>query len=132
MWIVFGDILFQNTGREGRFTGNDVDFRYILFLKPGCDEEVSYAETMILHAFMKGLYDTETKEELLSKSPELSLDGSVTFVEARESGKRSAGVLENSEMSSSQVNKVTAYQKEKKESLLLSDKNLIKKCTYCN
>ena len=34
-------------------------------------EKVSYANRLILHALVRGLYDSETKEELLSKNPDL-------------------------------------------------------------
>ena len=36
-----------------------------------CVEKVSYANRLILHALVRGLYDSETKEELLSKNPDL-------------------------------------------------------------
>jgi len=36
-----------------------------------CMEKVSYANRLILHALVRGLYDSETKEELLSKNPDL-------------------------------------------------------------
>ena len=56
--------------------------------KEDCDESVSYANAMILHAMVKGLFDDATKEEVLSKTPELDLETTITFVEA---SKRSAG-----------------------------------------
>ena len=54
----------------------------------GCGEKVSYAEREILNTLVKGLYDTETKEEVLSKEPQMDLDATIIFVEARETGKR--------------------------------------------
>ena len=99
-----------------------------------CGEKVSYANRLILHALVRGLYDSETKEELLSKTPELDLDSSITFVEAKEAGKRSVGCLGTSNLASSQVNKVTAYQQDKKENLLkdLKKVDISKRCMYCD
>lgn len=100
----------------------------------GCTEQVSYANQLILHALVRGLHDSETKEEILSKTPELDLEGSIAFVEAREAGKRSAGYLEGGSLASSQVNKVTTYQQEKKENLVKQMENVdkSKRCIYCD
>ena len=60
--------------------------------------------------------DNEVREELLSQSPELNLDQSLTFIEAKEQGKRSHEALGGG-VASSEVYKVTAYQQDKKEEL---------------
>ena len=54
-----------------------------------CTEVVSHANRSILTALVKGLVDNETKGEIMSKVERLTLDKTVTFVEARETGKRS-------------------------------------------
>ena len=100
--------------------------------KEDCDESVSYANAMILHAMVKGLFDDDTKEEVLSKTPELDLESTITFVEAREAGKRSAGVLVGGGLASSQVNKLTAHQAGKKTDMLRQTDDDDKKCNFCN
>ena len=79
-----------------------------------CGEQVSYTDTFVKYALIKGLADDEVREELLSQSPELTLDQSFAFIEAKEQGKGSHKALEGS-VASSEVNKVTAYQQHKKE-----------------
>jgi hypothetical protein len=54
---------------------------------------VSYTQRSIHTALVKGLYDTETKGEILSKVDMPTLADTVTFVEARETGKRSLAGL---------------------------------------
>ena len=54
----------------------------------GCGEQVSYTDTFVKYALIKGLVDNEVREELLSQSPELNLDQSLAFIEAKEQGKR--------------------------------------------
>ena len=71
----------------------------------GCDERVSYAEYKILNTLVMGLYDTETKEEVLSKEPWMDLNATILFVEARETGKSSAGALSGDTIVSSQINR---------------------------
>ena len=73
----------------------------------GCGEKISYREREILNTMVKGLYDTETKEEVLSKEPQMDLNTAILSVEARESGKRSAGVLSGDTIASNQINKTT-------------------------
>ena len=60
----------------------------------GCNEQVSYTDTYVKYALIKGLVDYEVREELLSQSPELNLDQSLAFIEAKEQGKCSHKVLE--------------------------------------
>ena len=73
-----------------------------------CGEQVSYTDTFVKYALIKGLVDNEVREELLSQSPELNLDPSLAFIEAKEQGKGSHKALKGS-VASSEVNKVTAY-----------------------
>ena len=54
---------------------------------------VSYAERSIHTTLVKGLFDTETKGEILSKVDMPTLAETVTFLEARETGKRSLAGL---------------------------------------
>ena len=80
----------------------------------GCNEQVSYTDTFVKYALIKGLVDNDVREELLSQSPELNLDESLAFIEAKEQGKRSHKALEGN-VASSEVHRVTAYQQNKKE-----------------
>merc|ERR1719435_658453 len=82
-----------------------------------CDEQVSYTYTFVKYALIKGLVDNEVREELLSQSPELDLEQSLAFIEAKEQGKRSHEALEGN-VASSEVHRVTAYQQNKKEEVL--------------
>ena len=74
--------------------------------------------------------DNEVREELLSQSPELNLDQSLAFIEAKEQGKRSHAAL-GSCVASSEVHRVTAYQQDKKEELLGGHEVKLKPCKYC-
>ena len=88
-----------------------------------CTEEVSFAEIEILNTMVKGLFDNETREEILLKSPEMDLLATIAFVEAKET----AGVLMEASMASSQINKVTTQYKSGKK----QKDNLKDKCGYC-
>jgi hypothetical protein len=52
-----------------------------------------------------GLNDEDTKQEVLSKVDEMLLDATITFVEARETGKTALKIL-GGKLASGQVNKV--------------------------
>ena len=52
--------------------------------KVGCTQDVSYAKPSILLALVKGLFDGDTKSEVLSKVVQINLEDTVAFVEARE------------------------------------------------
>ena len=76
------------------------------------------------------MIDNEVREELLSQSPELNLDQSLAFIEAKEQGKRSHKALEGS-VASGEVNKVTAYQQHKKEEQQGGDDVKLRPCKFC-
>ena len=82
------------------------------------------------YALIKGLVDNEVREELLSQSPELNLDQSLAFIEAKEQGKRSHKALEGS-VASSEVHRVTAYQQNKKEEMHGGHDIQEKPCRFC-
>ena len=48
---------------------------------------MSYAEQEILNPLVTALYDEETKEEVLSKDPQMNLADTILLIEAREAGK---------------------------------------------
>ena len=56
--------------------------------------KVDYSDTMVRDALVRGLYDEEIRLDLLSKADEdITLEDALKFVEAKESGKRSASRL---------------------------------------
>ena len=63
-----------------------------------CTKKVSYAEAMQSFQLVRGLYDTEIQEKILSEAAnkDLSLADITKLAEAIESGKRSSGVLSRS------------------------------------
>ena len=48
---------------------------------------MSYAEQEILNPLVTALYDEETKEDVLSKDPQMNLADTILLIEAREAGK---------------------------------------------
>ena len=76
-----------------------------------CMEQVSFAEIEILNTMVKGLYDNETREEMFTKSPEMDLLTTIAFIESKETAKRSAGVLTEASMASSQLTKIGTQYK---------------------
>jgi NADH pyrophosphatase NudC (nudix superfamily) len=65
-----------------------------------------------------GLNDKDTKQAVLSKVDELLLDETITFVEARETGKTALKIL-GRKLSSGQVKKVQQEREDQRS------------CTYC-
>ena len=61
---------------------------------PGCDTEVNYTENVLRDVVTRGLADEEIQLDLLGeRNQDMSLEEVLQFVEAKESGKRSAGRL---------------------------------------
>ena len=52
-----------------------------------CGNKVSKLNMWVRLSLIRGLNDEDTKQEVLSKVEEMPLDTTVTFVEARETGK---------------------------------------------
>ena len=94
-----------------------------------CDEQVSYTDTFVKYGPIKGLVDSEIREELLSQTPELNLDQSLAFIEAKEQGKHSHTALEGA-VASDEVNRVTAYQQHKKEEQQVGDYIRLSACKF--
>ena len=67
-------------------------------VKCDCNKSVSYAEAMQSFQLVRGLYDTEIQEKILSEAAnrDLKLSDIMKLAEAVESGKRSSGVLARS------------------------------------
>ena len=78
-------------------------------MRPQCDlqlrNKVSKVEKWVRLSLIGGLNDEDTKQEVLSKVEEMLLDTTITFVEARETGKTATKIL-GGKLTSSQVNQV--------------------------
>ena len=80
-----------------------------LKVKCACDENPSYADRIIHTTLVKGLVDNETKGEILSKVDKLTLEQTIAFVEARETGQRSLAGLGGSGLAGQQIHTVRDY-----------------------
>ena len=81
----------------------------------GCQEEVSFADTMILYQFVRGLTDTQMQERIMESAAQvetgkLSLTKVVKIAEAFEMGKNSQELVNSG---GAQVSKISQYQKNK-------------------
>ena len=92
-----------------------------------CGKKLSSEEKWILMAMIKGLNDEDTKQEVMSKVTELSLEETIAFVEARETGKKSISRLNGGGLASSQLNKINTRYKEQGQ----FSNNAQEKCKYC-
>ena len=90
---------------------------------PSCSTQVNYTNQVLRDVLTKGISDLEIRLGLLSaENQEMSLEDTVQYVEAKESGKRSATKLsQNCQAASS---KRSQYQKSKR-----IDQKI--KCAYC-
>ena len=122
--------VLQILSGEGSWLGERVQVVSDMCTAAGCWEQVSYTDTFAKYALVKGLVHNEVREELLSQSPELNLDQSLAFIEAKEQGKRSHAALEGN-VASSEVHRVTAYQQDKRGELQGGHEAEQKPCKYC-
>ena len=85
---------------------------------------------MILNTLVRGLYDSETREGVLSKEPQMDLKATtILFIEAMETGKRSAGVLSGNTIASNTVDKASVATDGVSQSRSEVDKSL--SCKNC-
>ena len=92
-------------------------------VKCTCDQNVSYADPVILYKLISGLSDTDIKEDILSQET-LTLEETVKLIEAKESGKRAKGVVgvqSNMSSTSGAANSMSTSQ--------VSTKN--NQCSHC-
>ena len=94
---------------------------------PNCEHEVSYSNEVIKDVIVRGINDDEIRLDILSdKNREMSLEEVVSFIEAKESGKRSANKLQqNSHIASSSRSQ---YQKAKSRTVNQAPEG---PCSYC-
>ena len=61
---------------------------------PNCETNVDYIEAIIKHMLCRGLEDSEVQMDLLgNRNQDITLEQVLGFVEAKETGKRSASCL---------------------------------------
>ncbi len=96
---------------------------------PGCDGDVNYTDAIIRDVLTRGISDAEIQLDLLGdKNQDMSLEEVFQFVEAKESGKRSASRLLDShpvEAASS------TYRKNKTDKPAFKDNSKLEQCSYC-
>ena len=96
----------------------------------GCDANVDYTETMLRDVLCRGLEDSEIQMDLLgNKNQDMTLEEVLRFVEAKETGKRSASRLLLPHMAD--VVAGSSYRRQKRavvKGLPSRDQEL---CTYC-
>ena len=71
-----------------------------------CKKPTSYTDQIVLAAMVKGLNDDDTKMEILSKVTKMTLEDTITFIEARETGSKSATALSKNALASTSTNVV--------------------------
>ena len=106
-----------------------------------CGQRVNYANEMIKHVLIKGLTDQDIMRSVLGKTDDMDLEKTIAYVEAKESGKTSAGVLANgTTLVSDSISKMSAYRRSKKMPAKEMNKDVGKKnnsqpspgkCGYC-
>ena len=106
---------------------------------PACETVISYADEEIKDQICKGLADHEIQQEVLSqRNQSISLENLISFVAAKEIGKKSHNALSNHTFHSS---KISPYQKSKrdynhnspsqKSSYMKMAENNDDKCNWC-
>ena len=98
---------------------------------PGCDRDVNYTDAILRDVLTRGLSDPEIQLDLLGhRSQDMTLEQVFQFVEAKESGKRSASKLFDSQGAEAAS---SSYRRNKNTARLASKK--VEKpesvCSYC-
>lgn len=101
-----------------------------------CDREVEidYSEDIIRDTLIRGLADEEIQLDVLAQcNQNLTLDETILMAEAKESGKRSAGMLTNTAVS---MNAASTYKKNVKQKFTVKPQNSFndaqpKPCGHC-
>ena len=98
-----------------------------------CGKNIDYSEKMVCHQLVRGLSDPTIQEQTLAHAADikdLDLATTVKFIEAKESGKRSSGMLS----SSGGLNRIQAGRKMKPGDVQIQDKQQFQdkgKCGWC-
>lgn len=97
---------------------------------PTCEVPVSYTDAMLRDVLTRGIADSEIQLDLLGASnQDMSLEETLRFIEAKESGKRSANRL----LQIQAVNSARAsqYQQKKRAELTNRHTSKMETCDYC-
>ena len=98
-----------------------------------CQQNVNYADQMVKHQLVRGLYDSSIQEQILAHGADnegLDLTQTLKFLEAKEAGRRSSNLLTEA----AGLHKMSEFQKQKLQTKVemksdgLSDN---KKCGWC-
>ena len=87
-----------------------------------------------VYALVTGLVDEEIREQVLAQTVEKSLDETVKFIEAKETGCRSLAQLNSGGLASTGINKVTAYRREQRNASLPVTPTAVRNpetCKFC-
>lgn len=80
-------------GYEARLRGQAAVCKFVVAC-PGCQQEVNFTEQILPDVLTRGLADPEIQLDLLAdKNQDMTMEEAVTFVETKETGKRSASKL---------------------------------------
>ena len=94
---------------------------------PSCSSTVDYSEHVLRDAITRGISDSEIQMELLGEQNQnMSLEEIISYIEAKEAGKRSASHLLNTQVISTSA--VSNYKKEQSKRPLTSSRT---PCNYC-
>ena len=100
-----------------------------------CNATVDYSDTMIRDVLIRGLNDEEIRLDVLGESrQDMSLEDALRFVEAKESGKRSAGRLHFEDGTTTVTAATSTYRRREKLALRSSpsgSKGSTSTCGYC-
>ena len=92
---------------------------------PSCDANVNYTEEIIRDVLCRGIVDGDIQLDLLSdKNQDMSLEEATQFVEAKESGKRSASRLLDTQNTSAAT---SSYRRSKQQRPSMNNDT----CEYC-
>ena len=98
-----------------------------------CKTDVSYMDHVVRDVLIKGIADNDIQLDLLSeKNQEMTLDEALKFIEAKETGKRSAVTLHQSQTAGARSTYKKSHgrgaEEDKNSFRKLNDQNI---CTYC-
>ena len=102
-------------------------------IKCACGKILSYSDQMIRDTLIIGLADDDIRLDLLGRSDEeMSLDKTISFIEAKESGKRSAGRLNPIHGSQpASIDATSSYRQMERRRLQSQNKPPERNCGYC-
>ena len=83
---------------------------------PACTHTINYSDIMVRDAIIRGLEDSEIRLDILSESDQdMSLEKALQLIEAKESGKRSANRLLNTDAASTAAAAHSQYRQSRRQ-----------------